>query len=355
VLLSWESPVVALFDMDRNVEVPATVEPFAGLARVWLFRPNQVLSPNTTYGFGYGGPRGIGSFRTGTTTDHEPPGYMELTSFVAETAGPFSDSCGGLCRPRFGQRMKFDYSPPPADTSLLLLEVRGADTTTLSTVPIPLYAPYVEWPRLHTTGMCSFVGAAFGADEEICARIVALDMAGLRGEASPEICTRVSACPPPAPNSCSWSCDLPGDAGSGDAGAGDSGATDVPPPPFDTDPGGCSMSPKGSRPASPAALLAVFAAIAALVRRLARSNGASDPRCSVRGRSPPLRRRRPRSIALQCRDGIEARGLPCRVESEEDAHGHRKTQREEHRIAGDSDVVSIPTPFAERSIGAVPD
>jgi hypothetical protein len=299
VIVSWQSPVLALFDTDRNLEVPATIEPFAGLARVWLIRPNQVLSANTTYGFGYGGPRSIGSFTTGTTTDHDPPGYMELTSFVAETGGPYSDSCGSLCQPRFSQRMKFDYSPPPADTSLLLLEVRGADTTTLSTVPIPQYAPYVEWPRLHTTGMCSFVGAAFGAGEEICARIVALDMAGLRGEASPEICTRVSACPPPAPNSCSWTCALPGDAGLGDAGAGDGGATDVPPPPIDTDPGGCSMSTNGSRPASPAALLAVFAAIAALMRRQDRS-----------------------SIALQGGDGVEARGLPCRIESEEDAHDH---------------------------------
>lgn len=33
-------------------------------------------------------------------------------------------------------------------------------------------------------------------------------------------------------------------------------------------------------------------------------------------RSPPVRRRRPRSILLQGGDGVEARGLPCRVESE---------------------------------------
>jgi hypothetical protein len=122
VIASWQTPV-ALFDTDQNVEVPTTVEPFAGLARVWLIRPNEVLSPNTTYGVGAGGRPGTGSFTTGTTTDHDPPGYVELTSFVAETGGPFPE-CDGLCMPPVGRRMKFDYSPPPADTSLLLLEVR---------------------------------------------------------------------------------------------------------------------------------------------------------------------------------------------------------------------------------------
>lgn len=39
-------------------------------------------------------------------------------------------------------------------------------------------------------------------------------------------------------------------------------------------------------------------------------------------RRAPVKCRRPRSILPQGGDGVEARGLPCREESEEDAHGH---------------------------------
>jgi hypothetical protein len=256
-IASWQNSV-ALFDRDRNIEVPATVEPFAGL-RIWLIRPNQLLLPNTTYDVR--SPlttMGGAPFTTGTTTDDDPPGYIEITSFSAETGGPFAESCSALCQPRVGQRMKFDFTPPPADTSLLLLEVRTADTTTVSTIPISRY-PQAPWPRLHTNEHCSFSGATFGPGEEICARIIAFDMAGHRSEPSPEICTSVSACPPPTrQNSCTWSldCNLLGDAG----------GPDVPPPPGESD-CGCSMSKTAARPASLPQLLAAFAAIAALVRR----------------------------------------------------------------------------------------
>jgi len=267
---------VALFDRDHNVEVPATVEPFAGLARVWLIRPNQLLLPNTTYDVR--SPlttTGGAPFTTGTQTDHEPPSYIEITSLTAETGGPFAESCSAACLSRVGQRMKFDYASPPPDTSLLLLEVRAADTTTVSTMPISRYAQEPHWPRLHTNSSCGFSGAMpFGPGEEICARIIGFDMAGHRSEPSPEICTSVSACPPPTPqNPCSWSldCNSLGDAGRD--GAADAGVTDVSPPQQEGD-CGCSMSKTAASPASLPQLLAAFAALAALVRRrINRSNG----------------------------------------------------------------------------------
>ena len=268
---------VALVDRDRNIEVPATVEPFAGLARVWLIRPNQLLLPNTTYDVRSLSTTTTGGapFTTGTQTDHAPPSYVEITSLTAETGGPFAESCSAACLSRVGQRVKFDYASPPPDTSLLLLEVRAADTTTVSTMPISRYPQEPHWPRLRTSSNCDFGGAmSFGPNEEICARIIAFDMAGHRSEPSPEICTSVSACPPPTPqNPCAWSldCNSLGDAGRD--GAADAGDTDVSPPRPESD-GGCSMSKTAARPASLARLLAAFAALAVLARRrINRSNG----------------------------------------------------------------------------------
>jgi hypothetical protein len=274
VFASWQTSV-ALFEMDRNIEVPATIAPFAGLARVWLIRPNQLLLPNTTYDVRSALTRtGSDPFTTGTKTDDDPPSYIEITSFSAETGGPFGESCSGLCLPKVAQRMKFDFTSPPPDASLLLLEVRAADATTVSTIPISRSPHAPHWPLLHRSSICGFSGATFGPGDEICARIIGFDMAGHRSEPSPEICTSVSACPPPTPqNSCAWSldCNVLGDAGPD--GAADAGVPDVSPPRVESE-GGCSMSKTAARPAALPQLLAAFAAIAALVRRrIGRSNG----------------------------------------------------------------------------------
>ena len=299
VFASWQTSV-ALFDRDRSIEVPATLEPFAGLARVWLIRPNQLLLPNTTYDVR--SPlttTGGTSFMTGTKTDDDPPSYIEITSFIAETGGPFSESCSASCLSRVGQRMKFDFASPPADTSLLLLEVRAADTTIVSTIPLSPYRQAPYWPRFHANSSCDFSGAmSFGPGEEICASI--------------------SACPPPTPqNSCTWSLDCNARGDAGPDGAADAGVNDVSPPRLDSD-GGCSMSKTAASPASLPQLLAAFATLAAFVRRrINRGSGTdrasqADGNTSARTRQTaadhPLRARgRRRSSAISTRPGPGAR------------------------------------------------
>jgi hypothetical protein len=299
VLQSFWAPS-ALYDLDQDVDVPATIDPFTdtqstSARRVWVIRPKELLRPNARFGIrrmpSMGGS--FGTFTTGTTTDDEQPSYGGITSFRAESAEPIGDLCRNACWPQTGpfRFLKFDYPPPPADTSLLLLEARSADAkvTTIPLSPAISLATSPDWPRRDGNMLCEFGGPSFEVGEEICARIIAFDMAGHRSEPSPEICTRAAACgvPPPAPISglCVFSDEcFPLDRG--DASADAIGASDADRPGADPpDAGqpdmlerdrsfGCSMAKNASRAASPRSrassalsLVCALAVAAAFARR----------------------------------------------------------------------------------------
>ena len=277
---------VALYDVDQDVEVPATIDPFTDDRRAWVIHPKQLLRPNATFEVRFAPPIQGGSIRrftTGTTTDDEAPSYGGITSFRAESVEPIGNSCRTSCGPSTGpfRFLKFDYPPPPADTSLLLLEARSANTTTVTTIPLALTFGRPDWPRRKSNSLCDEGAPPFQVGEEICARIIAFDMAGHRSEPSPEICTRVAACAPPAPGQAFCSFDActpldPGDASADAMGARDADPPDADPPDvLERDRGcGCSLarialrtaSPR-SRAASALSLVGALAVAAAFARR----------------------------------------------------------------------------------------
>ena len=250
-----------LVERAPNLAVPITIEPFPGVERVWLVRPNQLLRPNTTYELqgGSGTGSGLFTFTTGTSTDDETPTYGGITSFSAGTTDPGND-CRSSCSPPVGhlRRVRLDFPPPPADISLLLLETRAPDATAVTTIPIFRFRQ-PDWPRLHDNEECGFGVPTFEPGESICARIVAVDMAGHRAEPSSEICARPVACPP-LTRSCTWSEECrPLDGGPGgpdDAGPARAGASCD-----------CSLAGNESHPVPMGSLLTSLTTAAAFVRR----------------------------------------------------------------------------------------
>jgi hypothetical protein len=275
VFYSWQS-LITLVERDSNLGVPISIDPFQGVQLVWLVRPHDFLKPNTTYEMRTmpGGGGESAAFTTGTSMDDEAPTYGGITFFSAHIIDG-GNECRHSCLPAEGpiRRLRFDFPPPPADTSLLLLETRVPDATAVATIPISRLFNSPDWSRFHTSGSCSLGRSSFEQDEPICARIVAVDMAGHRSEPSPEICTRVSACAPPTrATGCMWSPDClaldGGPTGTNDAGTADADWPDTPPVLRESGAScDCSLTSHASPCVSIGSLLPALAAAAALVRR----------------------------------------------------------------------------------------
>ena len=293
IFQTYGSPGV-LHDVTHDVDVPVTMEPFAGRPQTWLIRPNDALAANSIFEVAPG-PAGPGNpmaqFTTGSATDDAPPAYDGFRGFrtniinLLSPSLPCRSSCWGGDSYR---RLYFDYAPPPSDSELLLAEIRrepagGAPITET----VPLFRNYTsDWPQLIATGSC-FIGVpSFNAGENVCARVIAFDMAGHRSDASPEICSRAEACAPKIErNTCFFvdecvpESDPTSDAGEGDAAQDGAGGTDAPRvdapphlPPEDNDRGGCTISHGVLRGASMNPRLAFFAAALVLLRRRRRSD-----------------------------------------------------------------------------------
>jgi MYXO-CTERM domain-containing protein len=293
VFESIPGPVV-VYDVTHDVEVPSTMEPFSNVPRTSLIHPNQPLAPNTTFEVrGTSVPGDPGSrFTTGTSIDDAAPTYDGFTSLGAETIDLRAPPCRNSCW--YGdtfRRMRLAYADPPADTALLLVEVRGdAADGTQTSATFPLFRRYSasDWPQRIDGAGCTFGVPPFATDENVCARLVAFDMAGHRSEAPREICSRAVACAPQLTNACLPvdEC-LPGsdpsarDAGPDGVGSGEGDG--MPPPtsnpggpitPIDDDESGrgCSLSRGTAVTSSPRNLLMVAIAAAFFWRRRRRAS-----------------------------------------------------------------------------------
>lgn len=207
-VIVFESPpaqAIVVHDLTHNAEVATTVEPFGDLAQTSLIRPVEPLSPNTTYEVRppplSGDP--MSRFTTGTSTDDASPNDDGLTSFGAETVDIQSLPCRSSCLDgNTFHRLRLGYAAPPADTTLLLLELR-AEGSDRPSGTVPLFRRYSEvWAQRIDEGVCNFAVPAFAPQQNLCARIVAFDMAGHRGASSPEICARAIACAPSVDMTC---------------------------------------------------------------------------------------------------------------------------------------------------------
>jgi hypothetical protein len=299
----------SVYDITHDVEVPVTMESFPGRAQTWLIRPKDALAANSTIEVRPMPSPGntTSRFTTGTATDDAPPAYDGFNGFSANTVNlsspslPCRNSCWGGDTFR---RLRFDYAPPPSDTSILLVEMRretvdGAPIT--ETVPFFRHYYEADWPQRIENGSCGISIPLFNAGENVCARVIAFDMAGHRSDPSPEICSRVVACAPRVTNACTFfdecipESDPASDAGSSDADGGDAGSSDAGPsddaaqddaggtdapgvdaPPSasseNNDMGGCTISHGGLRSASLSPRLVVLAAALVLLRRRRRSD-----------------------------------------------------------------------------------
>lgn len=312
----YESPgAPTLFDETHNVEIAATVEPF--LSRMWLLRPSQPLPEQSTIRVspsqfpGAPFPR----FVTGTTTRDTAPEYSGATSLRASFFDVSQSPCKSSCWSGDSyRRLRFEYAAPPAESSLLLLEVRRAsDDAGAPVETVPIYRQFREQalPTAAETGGCTFGVPKFAAGEQVCARIVAYDVTGRRSDPSPEICTTAAACVPAYNQGCTVldTCGPTGEpSDGGDAGPGvpdvaeggpnEPDATppidppdaadaatpptkdaawppgnqpDVgdsnPPPNGPSDSGGCSIGPGAAHRSGAISALFTLFAVAALVRR----------------------------------------------------------------------------------------
>ncbi|MET0593854.1 MAG: hypothetical protein ABW133_14220 [Polyangiaceae bacterium] len=264
----FESPTApVLFDETHNAEIAVTAEPFT-VPRMWLVRPNQPLPAQSTIRVtppqAPGAP--VPRFTTGTTSRDVAPQYTGATSFSAEFFDVSQSTCKSSCwvGDKY-QRMRVDYPVPPADSSLLLLEVRRAGDDAgalLGTVALDQAYPGQAWSKRIDRESCTIGAPQFEADEPICARIVAYGVTGLRSDPSPEICTTVAACAPSFDQFCSVldSCGPSGeppDTGDGGPNSPDGGssapdATDsgAPNQPDATDSGG-PREPDATPPVDP--------------------------------------------------------------------------------------------------------
>jgi hypothetical protein len=250
----FESPgAPTVFDETHNVLVNVSAEPFS--RRTWLLRPNEPWAANSTFRVGTSSFPGYipSRFTTGASRDDTAPIYAGLTSFRSEvTALPASLPCRNSCwNDNSLRRLHLEYAAPPPDVSLLLLEfdVGGGDAGAVGVPPIPLFGRYSkDWPTSVDNAGCGFGTPEFAPGQEICAQIVAIDVAGHRSEASPKICQTVRACAAKfEPSTCilSETCDPPTDPDAGLDATSDAG-TNGDAPPVDSPEGGTGGTTGGS-------------------------------------------------------------------------------------------------------------
>jgi hypothetical protein len=238
---------IVVYDVTHDVEVPTAIEPFGNIPQTWLVRPAAPLAPNSIFEVRpvpYPSST-MSRFMTGASTDDAAPTYDGFTSLGPETVDTRNPPCRSSCwvGDTF-RRLRFGYAEPPVDTALLLMEVeRVAADGTPTVATVPLFRGFIQsvWPERIQNGDCIFGVPAFATDENVCARMVAFDMAGHRSAPSREICSRAVACAPRFDNTCTPvdEC-LPGsdpstpDAGPDDA-ESDDGDAGAPPPTDDPD------------------------------------------------------------------------------------------------------------------------
>jgi hypothetical protein len=190
----------AIFDETHGVAVPATAEAFS--PRIWLVRPSEPLAANSTFRMDAGPPGApVSRFTTGASRDDEPPTFAGLTKLGAEftALGP-SLPCRNSCWPYESlRRLRLEFEPPASDATVLLLQIDqgGGDAGAIAPIPIPLFRRYSQgWPNAVDNVGCGFGVPEFRPGDEICARLVAFDVAGHLSMGSPQICETVRACEP---------------------------------------------------------------------------------------------------------------------------------------------------------------
>jgi hypothetical protein len=124
------------------------------------------------------------------------PGPSSLTTEIFPVPAGRSCSAGCITKDAF-RSVRIQYATPPDDAAMLLVEFRRVTAdggTVYEPAPIFNVGGSEPWRGLLNDGDCSAGLPALAAGEEVCARLVVMDIAGNRSEPSPELCATSKAC-----------------------------------------------------------------------------------------------------------------------------------------------------------------